>query len=97
MPRKTIGQLFFVFLLGAEIAAAQVKIAQLSRAPGAFNATSSIVFKASGNMGYISSSNTDSGVVLKFRSTTGEVLESLELSPGIASLALSPDERTLVV
>jgi DNA-binding beta-propeller fold protein YncE len=95
MPRRTIGHLFFVFLLGAEIAAAQVKIAQLSGAPGAFNATSSIVFKASGNMGYIS--NTVSGVVLKFRSTTGEVLESLQLSPGIASLALSPDERTLVV
>ncbi|PYV14975.1 MAG: hypothetical protein DMG07_10835, partial [Acidobacteria bacterium] len=73
----------------------QVKIGRVAGAPGSLAASAGVAFQASGNTGYLS--NPGSGLIQKFRTTTGEVLASLQLAPGVGSITLSPDERTLAV
>ncbi len=86
--------LIAVLLFGLGSAAAQVKLAEISGAPGAFNTSSSVVFKKSGNTGFIS--NPVTGAILEFRPTTGEILGSFQAAPGVAALGLAPDDRMLI-
>lgn len=73
----------------------QVKLVEIAGAPGTFNATTTVVFQSTGNIGY--ATNPGSGLLQKFRSTTGEVLASLQLSVGIGPAMLSRDQKTLLV
>ena len=84
-----------LILLFAALASAQVRLAQVPGQPGTLDHSTTVVFKASGNTGFMS--NPGSGLVQKFRGSTGEILGSLSLPPGVGPLALSFDERTLVV
>jgi WD40 repeat protein len=84
-----------IVLLCASLLSAQVRLAEVAGKPGTLNESTTVVFKASSNIGYLS--NPGSGLVQKFRAGTGEVLGSVNLPPGVGPIALSFDERTLVV
>ena len=82
-------------LMSAALASAQVRLAQVPGQPGTLDNSTTVVFKSSGDVGFMT--NPGSGLVQKFKGTTGAILGSLSLPPGVGPLALSKDERTLVV
>ncbi len=84
-----------ILVFGLEVARAQVKLAQVSGSPGSFNAFTGVALSTTSNIGYVT--NSGSGVVQKFRPSTGEILGSLQLVQGIGPATLSHDERTLIV
>jgi len=76
-------------------AVAQVKLASISGAPGEFDTTTGLAFMAEGDTAFIT--NPGSGLVQKFRLTTGEVMASLRLDPGVGPVVVSPNRLFLVV
>lgn len=89
-----------LLLLVALPSRAQVKIAEIAgrtadEPGGAFTASTGVTYLASDNTGYVS--NPGSGVLTKFRSSSGEVLKTLKLAPGIGPLAVSKDGSRLAV
>ncbi|MBM3791137.1 MAG: WD40 repeat domain-containing protein, partial [Acidobacteria bacterium] len=94
----TFRLLSWVFLGGMLAAApvhAQIKLASVGGAPGAFDASTDVIFTMAGTSGYVS--NPGSGVVKKFSVATGAIEASVELAAGIGPMTLSPNERTLAV
>ncbi|MFH1572798.1 MAG: hypothetical protein ABIG68_02380, partial [Acidobacteriota bacterium] len=83
-------------LLGGLLAAApvhaQIKLAAVGGAPGAFDASTDVIFTMAGTSGYVS--NPGSGVVKKFFVATGAIEAAVELAAGIGPMTLSPNERT---
>jgi DNA-binding beta-propeller fold protein YncE len=87
--------LLLAALLTARGALSQVKVGQVSGSPGSLTAASGVAFQAAGSLAYLS--NPVSGLVQKFRLSSGEVIASLQLPAGLGPITLSFDERTLAV
>ena len=62
---------------------------------GEFDTTTGLAFMAEGDTAFIT--NPGSGLVQKFRLTTGEVMASLQLDPGVGPAVVSPNRLFLVV
>ena len=95
MPGMNSRVLALSIVLLLPSATAQVKLARISGEPGRLTTASTVVLQTSGDLGYLT--NPGSGLVVKFRTLTGETVGSTPLPLGAGPAALSPDSRTLAV
>ncbi len=84
-----------VLTCGLSLASAQVKLAEIAGAPGKFDYSSTVAYHSASNTGFVS--NPGSGLVQKFRPSTGEILGSIQLPPGVGPLAVASDGLNIVV
>lgn len=81
--------------LAAVPARAQIKIGRIDGGTGSFTAATGLAFQATGNVGYVS--HPGSGLVQKFRVTSGEILGEVQLAAAIGPITLAVKEKTLAV